>query len=91
MPDLIRHPNVRLETALDSPSTAGCENKPLQPAAQGGEPVENPELVEVVEPRLLSAFGEFAGMTTRPKLRGIKHLVIKKIGIPSPFDEMPGI
>jgi hypothetical protein len=45
--------NVRLETALDSPSTAGCENKPLQPAAQGGEPVENPELVEVVEPRVM--------------------------------------
>ncbi len=39
---------------LDSPSTAGCENWPLQPAAQGGEPVE---------PRLLSSFGGLAGMT----------------------------
>ena len=36
---------------LDSPSTAGCENWPLQPAAQGGEPVE---------PRLLSAFGGYS-------------------------------
>ncbi len=46
---------------LDSPSTAGCENWPLQPAAQGGEPVE---------PRLLSASGGFAGMTIRCKRAG---------------------
>ncbi len=41
---------------LDSPSTAGCENWPLQPAAQGGEPVE---------PRFLSASSGFAAMTNK--------------------------
>ena len=50
--------------SLDSLSTAGCENWPLQPAPQGGEsfdsaqdrePVERP-----VEPRILSAFGGLA-------------------------------
>jgi len=54
MPYLIRHPGYTAPSFLDSPSTAGCENWPLQPAAQGGEPVE---------PRLLSALGGLAGMT----------------------------
>ena len=68
---------------LDSPSTAGCENWPLQPAAQGGEPVENPELVEVVEPRLLSSFGGLAGMTRMMSTRLFTKLsnLIKKIDV----------